>query len=104
MGLSVVCHNGALEGIKEANAEIEIIVRGDLRIGAGAADGNYLVIRKGGAGGDRNARAVGAEDCCDLLADKGLRSGNGGSLIGLVVDLDKLYLILCAVDGDGGSN
>lgn len=83
-GVSVVRHDGALERIEEAYAEIEIISESNLRVGAGASDSRNARTLKRSACRDRNAGAVRAEDSDDAGSYQLGRSGDGSGLIRLV--------------------
>ena len=98
----VVRKDRALEGIQEANAEVMAVARGDLRVGAGDADGGDVGIREILGAGDGDAGAVGAQHHGNARGDQLLRGG--GSLIGggAVVRVDQLHIVGGAADLNGG--
>ena len=97
----VVGHDGALEGIEEADAEVEVVVLGDQGVGAGKADGRDLRVLEDGTGGHGEAGTPGAEHHVDLVAvDQALAGVGGFDLVGLVVGDDQLDLVFLAADGD----
>ena len=91
-------HDGALERIEEADAEIIIVAGGDGRVRAGAADGRDLGVCEVGAGGNGNAGAVGAEHDGNFVGNQLLRRRDGLVGRGLVVlnvkfDLDRKSVV-----------
>ena len=94
-------HDGALERIEEADAEVVVVAGGDGCVGAGAADGRDLGVCEVGAGGDGDAGAVGAEDDGDLIGDQLLGRGDGLVGRGLVILDVELDLVFFAANGHG---
>ena len=79
-----------------------LVAFGDLRVGAGDADGGDTGLLEYGGGSDGHGRAVGAQHHGYALIHQ-LR-GSGGRLIvgGLVIHLDQLDLVGLAADLHGG--
>src|SRR5699024_7830197 len=74
--LGVVRKDGALEVVYEADAVVCIADLGDLRVGAGDADGRDARVAEGGGGRYGHAGAVGAEHHAAALCDEGLGGGD----------------------------
>ena len=100
--VGVVGEDRALERIEEADAVVHIAVRGDLRVGAGDADGGHARFGKDLAAGNGHAGAVGAEHDGHIAVHELRRGGRAVFGGGAVVDDLELDVIRLAADLDGG--
>ena len=100
----IVGENSALEGIQEADAEVVSVALCYGGVGAGDADGGDARSLKGGASGNGDAGAVGAENDGAACADEFCRSGRGLVIRRLIIDILDNNIVGLATDLYGGLN
>ena len=101
--LCKVCHDRALERVKEADTEVVGVGLSHGGVGAGAANGRDGSGLEGGSGCNGNTGAVAAQHDGDFLGDQLLCSSHGLIGAGLVIHFHQLHVIGLTADLHGGS-
>ena len=95
---SVACDDRPLERVDVSDAEVVVIAKSDLGVGAGSADRGDLGLGEQIAGSDGAAGAISTDNNGDIIAYKKLSRGGSLGCVGCVIRIDELYIVSLAVN------